>query len=142
MYSIGICDDEKNLAEEASVQTDIMLDIPEKISIEEIDLCSIFCNLFDNAIESCKRVPIKEQRFLKLCAERKAGYLIIYERNAMTGKLKRKNGRIITNKKEISEHGYGLELLRMMSEKYDGKMTVHTYPGIFEIELALEIKDT
>ena len=56
--------------------------------------------------------------------------------------LKRKNGRIITNKKEISEHGYGLELLRMMSEKYDGKMTVHTYPGIFEIELALEIKDT
>ena len=92
MYSIGICDDEKNLAEEASVQTDIMLDILEKISIEEIDLCSIFCNLFDNAIESCKRVPIKEQRFLKLRAERKAGYLIIYERNAMT--LKEAKARI------------------------------------------------
>lgn len=49
---------------------------PEGVSVEPIDLCSVFSNLMDNAIRACTQLP-PEQRHITLTAGMKGDYLVV-----------------------------------------------------------------
>ena len=41
--------------------------------VDDVDWLSIFYNLFDNAIESCMRIPNPEERFMNVKSQYRAG---------------------------------------------------------------------
>lgn len=117
-------------AKNEQIEMNIAIDIPEEISVEAIDLNCVFLNMLNNAIESCKKLPV-EQRKIILKATVQAGYLMIKTENPYLSVETDKQGKIKTSKKDTENHGFGLSLIEDISKKYDGHFQVDTSNGKF-----------
>lgn len=93
------------------------LDIVEEEPVSDIDLCVIFGNILENAIDACEKVEIGE-RYIQLSADREDDCLYITMINSSDGKSERKNGVFLSRKKEKS--GLGLSSVSMIAGKYGG----------------------
>jgi sensor histidine kinase YesM len=82
--------------------------IPIKhLPISDLDITNLFGNLFDNAIESCRRVDVKA-RFISLAFLKMENMLCIRMVNSTDGNIKLENGRYLTTKSDSRFHGLGL----------------------------------
>lgn len=125
-------------AKNEQIEMNIAVDIPEEISVEAIDLNCVFLNMLNNAIESCKKLPV-EQRKIILKATVQAGYLIIKTENPYLSVETDKQGKIKTSKKDTENHGFGLSLIEDISKRYDGHFQVDTTNGNFITTVSLEL---
>lgn len=97
-----------------------------KTDIENIDypmtdneLCSLFANLLDNAVEACEKVA-DNKRWIKINISDKNGCFIIKIANSISGVPKKDKKSFISNK---SGHmGYGLKSVAAIVDKYNGIM--------------------
>lgn len=126
-------------AAELGITMQVQIMLPEIVAIRAVDLCSIFCNLLDNALEACIKVPEREKRYVFLHVQVKAGYIIILEENAACEPIIRKAGRIVSSKSNPDMHGHGLLLLRELTEKYEGKIITETGEEKFAVKIMLQI---
>lgn len=90
--------------------------------LEAADLCTIFGNALDNAIESCEKMPEGKTRWitLKVCTIK--GFLAIHVENPYVQRPLTEAGRFLTTKMDSENHGYGLQGIRQTAEKYQGTM--------------------
>lgn len=51
-----------SVIERDGIQTEINVMVPAEIPISNIDLCTIFANCLDNALEACRKCP-EDSRF-------------------------------------------------------------------------------
>lgn len=126
-------------AKNDKIEMDIAVNIPEKISIEAIDLNCVFLNLLNNAIEACKKLPT-EQRKITLKSTVQAGYLMIKTENPYLSVETDKQGKIKTTKLDRKNHGFGLSLIEDISKKYDGDFEINTNDNIFITTVALHLR--
>lgn len=89
--------------------------LPAECRISPPDLCCIFSNALDNAIEACSR--LEKDRWIEARAFVRQGQLVAVLRNS----YRRSERRAIPFRRE-SGHGYGLENVRRAVEKYGGVM--------------------
>ncbi len=107
-------------------------------TIDILDLCVLLGNLMDNAIEANEKVCSKE-RFIHLNIVQRADYLSIQINNATDGgNVKIENNKIITTKKQKELHGFGLQSVREITEKYNGSCTYSQEGHLFQAVLMLE----
>lgn len=99
------------------------LDIPEITGIETVDLCTIFSNSLDNAVEAVKKLKKAEDRRVTLRARYEKGYFSYQLANSKCNEIHRKNGSYLSDKGG-KNHGYGIENIREIVEKYGGKLTI------------------
>lgn len=104
----------------------------EKINIDEIDLCILFGNLLDNAIEGVKNAP---KKFIKLMVAERKEYLTINMTNSTTNKSAKNK---ITSKKNKLQHGFGLQSICDIADKYDGDVSYDIKNGVFEMAIMLK----
>lgn len=88
--------------------------------IDEMDIVSIFANLIDNAIESC-RISENKNIYLSICTMNDAFIVINTDNSADTAPVT-KNGCLQTTKKDKSIHGVGIISIEQSLKNYDGKM--------------------
>lgn len=88
--------------------------------IENRDLCSLFGNLLDNAIEANE--GIKGSRYLELVLEGDADELEVICRNSTEGEVNVTRNRLPRTKKDRRWHGYGTRIMREIAEKYKGEL--------------------
>lgn len=98
------------MAQEAGVDCRWRIDLPEELTISEVDLCSIFGNLIENALTGCCTLPRKD-RFFHLNAEPRGGMLYIVSTNSFDGTVQKKQDRY----QSLKAHHTGLGLLSMQS---------------------------
>lgn len=103
------------------VNVDVQL--PKGVS-HAFDINVILGNLLENAIDAATQT--KEKR-LDFCVELTQGFLRLRIENSYNGKTEQDHGRLLTTKADKGLHGIGLENVRKIVEKYDGKMEI--YPG-------------
>ena len=116
----AILEGKKLRAEQYHIQVSYEIFLPDKLSIEITDLCSVFFNLMDNAIEACLQSG-SQKPFIRLSTEFSGECLSIYLHNT-------KNPEQIfnhqTTKKEsynpLPSHGFGLSIIEDICRKYDG----------------------
>lgn len=126
-------------AKKNNIKTEVQIGTVDN-SIADIDLCSIFTNLFDNAIEGCKRNKRNSDNFIKVKVEKKGDYLIVKFLNWCDEELSlNKKRSITTTKKDKKNHGYGLEILKEIAKKYDGDFKVKAEDNVFEALLCLKL---
>lgn len=114
-----------------SINITTQINIPQNISINDLDLCRIFCNLLDNALEAIHNS--NQKKYLNIYAEYVDNKFTCLVENPSNSNLNKKN--IISKRHQ----GLGLIILKDIAKKYNGKLTTKTYNGTFHtlIELIL-----
>lgn len=77
------------IAQEESIEVSLNLQLPEVMNICDEDLCVIFGNCLENAVEACRRMK-SGQRYIHLSALYKGNFLAITLDNSFDGKIIKK----------------------------------------------------
>ena len=88
---------------------------PQDIEVDRKDLCALFSNLLDNALESAEKE-------LSLQAKANRGMLFILCENDYSVVPVEEGGGFITGKADKEHHGWGTRIIRQIVEKYDGSI--------------------
>lgn len=107
--------------------------------MEVVDICTVFGNLLDNAIEYELTVPNKELRLIHLEVSTRRGFLLIRCENHFEGELVLHQGLPSTTKSDTNYHGYGLKSIRYTAQKYGGSMTVSKEDTWFVVTLLIPL---
>lgn len=109
-------------------------DIFEVINISDTDICAIFSNLIDNAIENCiTRGPIK------IYIKKRNEMLILIISNPIDQSILSRNVRLLTTKKDKIRHGIGLDSVKYSVKKNNGSFEYSVQDGRFEVIITLPI---
>ena len=108
--------------------------------LETLDICSIFGNALDNAIESVKKNPGPDKRLIRLKAFNQNSFLIISLENYCEEKIDLREGLPETTKEDKGNHGYGLKSIKYTVEKYGGTMTLHAENNWFIMRILIPLK--
>ncbi|MDE6373982.1 MAG: ATP-binding protein, partial [Clostridia bacterium] len=101
--------------------------------IGDADICSLFGNALDNAIESFEGNDDGEAKLIKLAVYKNNGLLIIRCENTFRGELKTFNGELLTTKRNKTNHGYGVKSIKTVAAKYGGTVTYAATDGTFTL---------
>ncbi len=123
-------------AKSASVHTDILLNLPEKIVIAESDLCIVFGNLLENALESCDRQNTGE-RFITVSAALVGDYMVITVDNSFEGSILKENEVFLSSKR--NGKGIGITSVQAVAEKYHGQAKFEFSEQIFRSSVMLRL---
>lgn len=123
-----ILNEYKGRIEEAGIEFDFSVSIPETISVAPVDLYILLGNAFDNAIEACLCLS-ENDRYIKLQIKQHKNLLYLEIKNPF------KNG--YTNRKKGKNHGYGLQNMRRCLAKYDGQMSTFAEDNVFSLCICL-----
>lgn len=113
------------------------------LTMSPVDICAIFANAMDNAIEALLKV--EGERKFRLHLKRTNTYYMITMQNGIakeqeTSFLFKKNR--FTTKKDKELHGYGLQNIRKAVEKYNGEITMEREEDSFTLIILLPIETT
>lgn len=113
------------------VEADFDIRVPEKLSVEELDLCKALVNIIDNAIEAVLSLT-GEKRKIEIAGFVDGGYLYIKSRNAVSSSDKPK---ILAGK----DRGYGHKILSDTAEKYSGAFITENKDGYFTALMTMKL---
>ncbi len=101
------------------------------------DICTIFGNALDNAIESVSLIDDPEKRLIHLSLSQKKNFVLIQINNYCEGTITMKNGYPVTTKADKGNHGFGLKSIRYTVEKYHGTLTFDLKDNWFELKMLI-----
>lgn len=112
------------------------ISLPEELFIDPISLCTIFANTIDNAIEASVKLP-EEQRRISVKARIEQDSFFYEIENQKNNLVFEKNGKFLSDKDDIKEHGMGISNVREIVEKYDGMMDVFYTDELFRVVILI-----
>lgn len=125
------------IAKSKGIKVETKLQIPENIAVEPIDICVIFGNALDNAIEACERVGDKDKRI---------SISVLCRGNALLCRIvnsaaKADNLTLSTSKADKLNHGFGLENIKTALEKYNSSPIVEMSDTEFVLKFVIFTKE-
>ncbi len=135
----------KKITLNAMIDGDLLADIHVK------DICSLFGNILDNAIEATQQLEDEEKRIITLSVRRRNQFIIVECENCSDSenvRLRsshnkrrfRKDNLPRTTKKDNVKHGFGLKSIAQVAEKYGGAMNCSYEDGWFKVKVLLSTK--
>ncbi len=135
----AILNSKLTLAGRRKIQTNCKAQLPEKIPVEDVDLCVILGNLLDNALESCAQIEEKE-RFLRIYMTVNKRQLYLSVQNSAKEETDFDARHYITKKR--GNHGLGMKRVKAAVDKYHGYLNLANEPGIFAAEVTMPLEET
>ena len=117
--------------EEHGIKFSHSIYISTENTLDVFDLCVLLGNLLDNAIEANQKVEIKD-RYISLNIIQQFDFLSINIRNAVNENVKIDKTGIATTKKNKELHGFGLQSVKEIVNKYNGNYTFRQQQNNFE----------
>lgn len=132
----AIISSKEALALQRGIQFDRLIQISEQLDIDPVDVCSIFGNILDNAIEACVRSGYEHQ-YIKLVLIQQDESLFCKLENTMNAALEETLRERGTSKEDKYSHGYGTMNVKKAMETYNSQPIVtmenNTYQLIFTL---------
>ena len=123
------------LAKREQIPFSVQLDLPERLPVDEINLCLVLSNLLENALEASLRTAPARRR-IKLTAYLHGNSLaLIQVENTYDGVIREKGGVFQSSKRKGD--GVGLQSVRHIAEKSGGVSTVTYQDGLFCVKVML-----
>lgn len=108
-----------SIAESEGISLLVRLSVPENVGlISDGNLCVIFGNLMENAVEACSRMEGGE-RFIRLRSRLQYGIFTIAMDNSFNGIVRTEHGKFLSSKRP--EQGIGLQSVSTLAKKYGGR---------------------
>ena len=127
-------------AEWENIKWECDVRMPKGCCINEFDLCVLFGNILDNALEACGRMRGDECRFINIQAKTVKKCFLIEVKNSMDKAEKFTEG--CTNKGDSQKHGIGLMNVSDVVDSYNGAVHKEFGKGIFVISILMPFPDT
>lgn len=103
------------------------------------DICTIFGNALDNAIECELGIEDTSKRLIHLTVTTQKSFLVIRIENYCEQNLTFEAGVPVTTKNEKSYHGFGIKSIRYTVQKYSGSVTISLEENWFEMKILIPI---
>ena len=121
----AVLSSKKVLAEKNNISFSVDAIIPKEIPLEPTDICIIFGNAIDNAIEACQRS--EKTKEIQVILSYKNNDLCCRIINTLPTQMP--GGK--TSKSDKINHGFGLEIIRQTLEKYNHMFSIQQENGMF-----------
>lgn len=108
--------------------------------MEVMDICNIFGNALENAIESVMRIEDQEKRLIHVTVSQVNDFVMIRIENYYEGDLKLDGEEYISTKGDPLFHGYGIKSIKYTVQRYDGAVYIHTDNNWFDIKIAIPMR--
>ncbi len=128
----------RKIAERKNITWECDVQIPKICCISEFDLCVLFGNLLDNAVEACERLQhnepyCSERQFINIQARPAKKFFLLEVKNSADTADRYKIG--FTNKENPQEHGIGLLNVSDVVHRYNGVLNIEASDGIFVVSI-------
>ena len=107
--------------------------------MDVMDVCSIFGNTIDNAIEYERTVKNPDDRLIKVSVDTRGAFLLICIKNFCESPVSFVGDIPATTKADKQLHGYGLRSVRQSAEKYHGHLNLEQENGWFTVTILIPL---
>lgn len=123
------------LAKREGIPFHAQIDLPERLPVDEVDLCLVLSNLLENALEASLRTA-STRRQMQVTAYSHADRLLLIEvKNTFDGEIKEREGVFRSSKR--NGNGIGIQSVRHIAEKSGGASTFAFQNGTFTAKVML-----
>lgn len=129
-------------AKQAGVRTEIQVTLPARLCLEDMDLCVLFGNLLENAMQACKALPAN-RRWLTLHIDRAGSMLAVtLDNSCRPGSVRRletaeDRQTFYSAKRGYEEPGIGISSICDIAAKYHGEAEFAYRDGAFYASVLL-----
>lgn len=106
-----------------------------EINMPEKDICVLFGNILDNAIEAASKAV--NSKFVNMTIQKTESGCIIQCENSIGEKPIIKKGKFLTSKTDKNLHGIGTENIIDVVHKYNGKINFNFDEEVFNIRIVM-----
>lgn len=128
------------LEKAASAKIDFTVDIANTLKfLSSGDTVSLIGNLCDNAIEYLSRNNFENKK-ISLIIRTHLSFCIVTCKNTTDGNVLKENPNLVTAKKDETNHGKGLSILRKIAKEQNGDLVIKEHENYFSISAILRMK--
>lgn len=109
--------------------------------MDVMDICSIFGNALDNAIECELKIPEKGKRMIHLTLAARKQFLVLQVENYCPDPPRFQDGLPTTTKSDGANHGFGVKSIRFAAAKYGGTTTIRAENGWFILKILIPLPE-
>lgn len=105
--------------------------------IDDFDLCNLIGNMFDNAItavENCR------EKIIDIQISKRSNCYIFKMSNTVSDPVLDENPHLFTTKDDKTFHGYGMKIIKDITDSYSGDLDYYEVDGIFYVIAHLALK--
>ncbi|WP_461207556.1 GHKL domain-containing protein [Clostridium sp. DL1XJH146] len=121
-------------AKEENINVKTQIELPRELAVSDMDLCLIFSNAIENAINALTDIKGSNDKILKILCKTKNDKLLIKITNSFEGKI------MMVDEIPISKsenHGLGTKSIAAIAEKYNGAYSFTAENGMFKTSIIL-----
>lgn len=107
--------------------------------IDATELCVIFGNTLDNAIEACQKINSKETKTIDVRCESGNGFMFIRISNPTNRDVTIINNTVETTKDNKQLHGFGIYSLNQTVKKHDGDLKLVCKNKKFIVDISMSL---
>lgn len=104
------------------------------LTLTPFDLCIIFANAIDNALEENARLPETSPRWLTITIRQNQSFYVVTLENPLAAPLPT---HLRTRKRDTRNHGFGLHNIRDKAEKNGGSIDIHQTDDRYQLNIFL-----
>ena len=117
-------------AKQLGIAVSVKANVPDSLTLSDVELSIIVGNLLDNAVEACRGA--ESEPFIRLYLSMKGSMLYFYMLNS-AGEKREKVGSLFSSRKS-GVHGFGLRRAESIIEEHGGWVKYNSENGAFTSE--------
>lgn len=123
-------------ARQAGVTFTASVQVSEDMPISDVDLCVVFGNCLENAMEACERQSAGP-RYINVSAGQAIGVFAVKFENSYDGPIRRTAGGFLSSKRPA--RGIGTASVQAIAKKYGGRADFETGEEMFSVSIFLHL---
>lgn len=134
-----ILSEKREICKKENIEFKVDINFRKADFIDMMDVCSIFSNILDNAIESNIKIKDRNNRNVNIVCNIINKFIVIRCENTKVNDILETSNKIFTDKKDKFIHGLGISSVKNSVEKYNGTVAIEHTEDKFIINIYIPI---
>lgn len=126
------------MARQQHTDFEVQLDFPNTLPLSDVEWCTIFGNLLDNAVEACALQNQGPKRILLAGSSHGKQFFLKIE-NTYDGTLLQNEHRLLSRKSPSPYHGIGLSSVQQIVSAHNGTLDILPTDNHFIVGITLPL---
>lgn len=128
------------VAQVNNIDFKIMADLSECNFLLDIEICNLYGNLIDNAIEACCKMDSKKERYIILKSKAVHNKFVVKIINSYEEPVTSHNGVLLTSKQNNKRHGIGISSVKSIVDAHQGEINIGYDGREFKVSILFYVK--